>query len=67
MTWREEWSAAHAATATRCWRRSAAERARSPASSGTRALDELITAHELWSDWLGSGRVRKFALVAEKR
>jgi len=27
----------------------------------------LIAAHELWSDWLGCGRVRKFALVAEKR
>jgi hypothetical protein len=34
---------------------------------GTRALADLITAHQLWIDWLGSGRVRKFALVAEKR
>jgi hypothetical protein len=30
-------------------------------------VTELIAAHELWSDWLGRGRVRKFALVAEKR
>ena len=28
---------------------------------------ELITAHQLWNDWLGSGRVRKFAMVAEKQ
>jgi hypothetical protein len=34
---------------------------------GTRATAELITAHQLWSDWLGSGRVRKFAMVAEKQ
>jgi SAM-dependent methyltransferase len=34
---------------------------------GTQALDELIAAHQLWSDWLDRGRVRKFALVAEKR
>ena len=29
-------------------------------------VDELIDAHRLWSDWLARGRVRKFALVAEK-
>jgi SAM-dependent methyltransferase len=33
---------------------------------GRRALDELRTAHRLWSDWLREGRVRKFAFVAEK-
>jgi SAM-dependent methyltransferase len=33
---------------------------------GRRALDELLAAHRLWSDWLGEGRVRKFAFVAEK-
>jgi ubiquinone/menaquinone biosynthesis C-methylase UbiE len=34
---------------------------------GERATAELISAHELWRDWLGSGRVRKFAMVAEKQ
>lgn len=33
---------------------------------GRRALEELLTAHRLWSDWLRSGRVRKLAFVAEK-
>jgi sarcosine/dimethylglycine N-methyltransferase len=33
---------------------------------GGRALDELLAAHRLWSDWLRDGRVRKFAFVAEK-
>jgi hypothetical protein len=34
---------------------------------GARAPAELIAAHELWSEWLGAGRVRKFAMVAEQR
>jgi hypothetical protein len=34
---------------------------------GSHATAEPITAPQLWSDWLGNGRVRKFALVAEKR
>ncbi len=33
---------------------------------GRRALDDLLSAHRLWSDWFRSGRVRKFALVVEK-
>jgi SAM-dependent methyltransferase len=33
---------------------------------GHRALEELLAAHQLWSDWLQEGRVRKVALVAEK-
>lgn len=45
------------------------ERSRMPAADtvGEQATAELITGHQLWSDWLGSGRVRKFAIVAEKR
>jgi SAM-dependent methyltransferase len=67
VTWQEDWSASHHATATAlltCFRAAASTIA---GQIGQRALDELIAAHELWSDWLGSGRVRKFALVAEKR
>ena len=30
-------------------------------------LEDLVTSHRLWSEWLASGRVRKFALVAERR
>jgi SAM-dependent methyltransferase len=67
VTWQEEWTAPHRATAealVRSFRVDSAEIAR---QVGARATDELVTAHELWSDWLGRGRVRKFALVAEKR
>ena len=36
------------------------------AQIGRRALEELLVAHRLWSEWLREGRVRKFAFVAEK-
>jgi SAM-dependent methyltransferase len=37
------------------------------ADIGARALDELLAAHRLWSQWLRDGRVRKIACVAQKR
>jgi len=67
VTWQEQWSASHHATATallHCFRADASNVVR---QIGSPALTELIAAHELWSDWLARGRVRKFALVAEKR
>jgi ubiquinone/menaquinone biosynthesis C-methylase UbiE len=67
VTWRQEHSSAHHAMATallRCYR---ADSAQIAAQIGQQATAELITAHQLWSHWLGSGRVRKFAMVAEKR
>ena len=36
------------------------------AQIGRQALEELLAAHRLWSDWLREGRVRKIAFVAEK-
>jgi SAM-dependent methyltransferase len=33
---------------------------------GRPALDVLLDSHRLWSSWMARGRVRKFALVAEK-
>jgi ubiquinone/menaquinone biosynthesis C-methylase UbiE len=65
--WRQEYSSSHHVTATallRCYRADAPQIA---GQIGTQATAELITAHQLWSDWLGSGRVRKFAMVAEKQ
>src|ERR1700691_5080255 len=67
VTWRQEHSSAHHATATallRCYR---ADSAQIAGQIGKQATAELITAHQLWTDWLGSGRVRKFAMVAEKQ
>ena len=67
VTWQEQWSAAHHATATALLREYRTDRDDIARGIGPVALTELIAAHELWSDWLGRGRVRKFALVAEKR
>jgi SAM-dependent methyltransferase len=67
VTWQEQWSAAHHATATALLRSFQADARDIARQIGPPALTDLIGAHELWSDWLGRGRVRKFALVAEKR
>jgi SAM-dependent methyltransferase len=67
VTWQQEYSSAHRAVAAellRCYR---ADSAQIADQIGERAAAELITAHQLWNDWLDSGRVRKFAMVAEKR
>jgi SAM-dependent methyltransferase len=64
VTWRQEYSSEHHATATallNCYEAQIAGQTR------TQAIADLITAHRLWSDWLGSGRVRKFAMVAENQ
>jgi SAM-dependent methyltransferase len=66
VTSEEECSASHRATAAALVRSFRADAAGIARRIGRQALAELITAHELWIDWLGSGRVRKFALVAEK-
>jgi SAM-dependent methyltransferase len=36
------------------------------AQIGRPALDELLSAHRLWAEWLATGRVRKIAFVAER-
>ena len=67
VTWQQEYSSAHHQAATALLGRYRADSAQIAGQIGTQATAELITAHQLWSDWLGSGRVRKFAIVAEKQ
>jgi ubiquinone/menaquinone biosynthesis C-methylase UbiE len=65
--WRQEHTSSHHATATAlhgCYRAGASQIA---GQIGAQATEDLITAHQLWSDWLGRGRVRKFAIVAAKQ
>ncbi|HET9968174.1 MAG TPA: class I SAM-dependent methyltransferase [Streptosporangiaceae bacterium] len=66
VSWQQEHSSSHHAIATALLRCYLADSAQIAGQIGTQATAELITAHQLWSDWLGSGRVRKFAMVAEK-
>ena len=67
VTWRRDYSSAHHAIATALLGRYRADSPQIAGEIGTQATVELITAHQLWSDWLGSGRVRKFAMVAKTR
>jgi SAM-dependent methyltransferase len=63
----EDHSAEHRAIAQALIGAYAADAAAITAQIGRRALDDLLAAHRLWVEWLGSGRVRKLALVAALR
>jgi ubiquinone/menaquinone biosynthesis C-methylase UbiE len=67
VTWLEECTASHQATAVALLRSLHADSTEIARQVGEQATAELLAAHQLWSDWLGAGRVRKFALAAEKR
>jgi SAM-dependent methyltransferase len=67
VIWQQECSTSHHAIATALLRSYRADSSQIAGQIGTQATAELITAHQLWGDWLGSGRVRKFAMVAQKR
>jgi SAM-dependent methyltransferase len=56
VRWQEEWSESHRSVAASL----------ADAYAADSAPADLVAAHRLWSDWLGTGRVRKFALVAER-
>jgi len=67
VAWVEDHSRAHRATAQALADAFAADAGAITAQVGRPALDDLLGAHRLWVDWLGSGRVRKLAVVAEAR
>jgi hypothetical protein len=66
VTWQEDHTDAHRATAQALTDAFAADAEDIAAQIGPRALDELLTAHRLWIEWLDEARVRKLALVAER-
>ncbi len=66
VRWQRECSAAHRKTAGALLAAFQDDADVIRAQIGRRALDELVAAHRLWWEWLGSGRVRKFAVVAER-
>jgi SAM-dependent methyltransferase len=66
VTWLQECSGSHRAMATSLGDALAADRPAIADQVGHLAIDELLAAHRLWSDWLREGRARKFACVAEK-
>lgn len=66
VRWQDDWSRAHRDVAESLISTFAADATAIADQIGRRALAELLSAHRLWSDWLHAGRVRKFAVVAEK-
>ena len=66
VRWQDDCSRSHRVMADSLISAFAADAVDIAAQIGRRALDELLAAHRLWSDWLREGRVRKFAFVAEK-
>jgi SAM-dependent methyltransferase len=66
VRWTEECSPSHRAVADSLTRAFAADASNIAGTIGQRALEELLSAHRLWSEWLREGRVRKFAFIAEK-
>jgi sarcosine/dimethylglycine N-methyltransferase len=67
ITWSEDHSRAHLATARALAGAYAADGDAIAAQVGRQGLEDLLTAHGLWIDWFATGRVRKLALVAERR
>jgi SAM-dependent methyltransferase len=66
IRWQQDWSRPHRAVADSLRDEFTRGRSEIAAQLDQQALDELLVAHTLWSDWLAEGRVRKIALVAEK-
>ncbi|MEP7194706.1 MAG: class I SAM-dependent methyltransferase [Actinomycetota bacterium] len=66
VRWQDDCSSSHRAVADSLISAFAADATDISTQIGHRALDELLVAHRLWSDWLRVGRVRKIAFVAEK-
>ena len=66
VRWQADVSPSHRAVADSLLNALAADADDIAEQIGRRAFDELLAAHRLWSDWLKAGRVRKFALVAER-
>jgi SAM-dependent methyltransferase len=66
VRWQVDWSESHRAVANSLLDAFRADAATIADQIGRGTLEELVAAHRLWSLWLGNGRVRKFAVVAEK-
>ena len=66
VRWQADFSRSHRAVADSLISAFAADAAEIAAQIGRPALEDLLAAHRLWSDWLRTRRVRKIALVAER-
>jgi SAM-dependent methyltransferase len=67
VTWQDDHTRVQRATAQALRDAYTADAETIAAQIGRSALDDLLTAHRLWIRWLDEGRVRKFAVVSERR
>ena len=66
VCWQADCSLSHRAVADSLIDAFAADATEIAGQIGQEALEDLLAAHRLWSDWLRRGRVRKLAFVVEK-
>jgi SAM-dependent methyltransferase len=66
VRWQDDHSQSHRALAESMIAAFTADAADIAGQIGAQALEELLAAHRLWSDWLSVGRVRKIVFVTEK-
>ena len=66
VCWQADCSLSHRAVADSLIDAFAAYATEIAGQIGQEALEDLLAAHRLWSDWLRRGRVRKLAFVVEK-
>jgi SAM-dependent methyltransferase len=66
VRWQADCSTSHRAIADSLIDAFTADATNIAAEIGHQALDDLLAAHRLWSEWLREGRVRKLAFVVEK-
>jgi SAM-dependent methyltransferase len=66
VRWQDDCSRSHRAVADSLIAAFTADATDIAAQIGRPALDDLLAAHRLWSDWLRDGRVRKLVFVAER-
>ena len=66
VRWQQDCSESHRAMAEALGDAFAAHASGIAGEIGAQAAEDLVGAHRLWGDWLASGRVRKFAVVAER-
>lgn len=66
VRWEANWSESHRNVAAALTDAYAADSTAIASRIGRRALEELLAAHRLWTEWLAAGRVRTFGIVTER-
>lgn len=66
VSWMSECTRAHRRVADSLIESLGSHQAAIAAEIGDDVVGDLLTSHRLWSTWLSTGRIRKFAVVAER-